>query len=195
MIGSEYKIKKKYQIVYIDPPWKYRNSDCIAKTSCISDKHHDHYQGMNLKELCELPIKDIMDKDCLIFMWATCANLNEAFILAEAWGLKFGTVAFVWNKERVNPGYYTMSQIELCLVFKYGRIPQPRGARNIRQYLSEKRTKHSKKPDDIRNRIELMFPYQNKIEIFAREIHNGWDCLGNDIDGKDIRESLQELIS
>jgi len=150
---------------------------------------------MDLKDLCKLPIKNIMDKDCLVFMWATCANLNEAFILGEAWGLKYGTVAFVWNKEKLNPGYYTMSQIELCLVFKNGKIPQPRGARNIQQYLSEKRTIHSKKPDEIRNRIDLMFPNQNKIEIFARDTYDGWDCLGNDIDGKDIKESLNELIN
>ena len=67
------------------------------------------------------------------------------------------------------------------MVFKRGRIPQPRGARNIRQFISEKRTKHSKKPNEVRHRIEQMFPTQRKIELFAREFADGWDVWGLDV--------------
>lgn len=91
------------------------------------------------------------------------------------------------------PGSYTMSQCELCLVFKRGRIPKPRGARNVRQFLSEERREHSQKPEEIRKRIEEMFPTQNKIELFARQNVEGWKCIGNDIDGMDIRESIQSI--
>ena len=33
-----------------------------------------------------------------------------------------------------------------------------------------------------------------RIELFAREDYEGWVCLGNEIDGRDIRDSLPELI-
>ena len=42
------------------------------------------------------------------------------------------------------------------------KIPQPRGARNIRQLVSIERTRHSQKPSEIRDRIKEMFP--NKMQ-------------------------------
>ena len=68
----------------------------------------------------------------------------------------------------MNPGFYTLSQCELCLVFKRGKIPRPRGSRNVRQLVSAPRGPHSAKPDEVRRRIGLMFPEQRKIELFAR---------------------------
>ena len=68
------------------------------------------------------------------------------------------------------------------VVGKKGKIPYPRGAKNIRQFLSEKRTNHSVKPNEIRNRIYQMFPTQNKIELFARQKINGWDTFGNEVE-------------
>ena len=173
---------KKYQIIVVDPPWEYKASDCIAKKSCLSGEHQEHYKYMTLEELHKLPINNITDKNCLLFMWTTNPKLNEAIPLGEKWGFKYSTVAFVWDKQRLNPGYYTMSQVELCLVFRKGNIPKPRGTRNVRQFLSEMRREHSRKPDTIRNRITEMFPTQDKVELFAREKTDGWDAWGNDVE-------------
>jgi N6-adenosine-specific RNA methylase IME4 len=74
-----------------------------------------------------------------------------------------------------------MSQCELCLVFKRGTIPQPRGMRNIRQLVQSKRTQHSEKPDEVRRRIQEMFPEQSKLELFARKQVKGWDVWGLEI--------------
>ena len=74
-----------------------------------------------------------------------------------------------------------MSQVEICLLFKKGRIPKPRGKRNIRQFISSCREKHSKKPDEIRDRIVEMFPSQSKIELFARDTYEGWDKWGDEV--------------
>jgi N6-adenosine-specific RNA methylase IME4 len=75
-----------------------------------------------------------------------------------------------------------MSECEICLIGKKGNIPSPRGARNIRQFLSEQKTKHSSKPQEIRKRIEMMFPEQNKVELFARQKIEGWDVWGNEVE-------------
>ena len=111
-------------------------------------------------------------------MWVTNPHLDQGIELLKSWGFKYATVAFVWDKQRVNPGFYTMSQCELCLVGKKGKIPQPRGARNVRQLVSSMRTKHSTKPAEVRTKIDLMFPTQNKIELFARQAASGWDRWG-----------------
>ena len=66
-----------------------------------------------------------------------------------------------------NPGKYNLSYCELCLLFKRGRIPTPRGARNTKQLINAPRGKHSEKPVEAARNIELMFPYHKRIELFA----------------------------
>ena len=169
-----------YDIIYADPPWFYKRGAQFNKTNQSVSSANQHYPCMTKIELqnYELPPTN---KDALLFMWSSSPHLQEAIELGQKWGFEYITIAFVWDKQVVNVSYYTMSQIEICLVFKKGRIPKPRGARNIRQLVSEKRTRHSAKPAEVRNRITLMFPKQNKIELFARERVQGWDAVGNEI--------------
>ena len=47
--------------------------------------------------------------------------------------------------------------------------------------LREPSTKHSKKPDCAYKMLEDMFPNASKIELFARNERDGWDCFGNEI--------------
>ena len=97
------------------------------------------------------------------------------------------TVGFMWDKQLPLQGNYTMATCEMCLIFKKGKIPQPRGKRNIRQFLSVKRGKHSAKPLQVRHRITEMFPTQSKIELFARplpmfkDVDDDWDYWGNEV--------------
>lgn len=51
--------------------------------------------------------------------------------------------------------------------------------------------KHSKKPSEIRDRIVELCGDIPRIELFAREKVDGWDCIGNEIDGRDIRDVLK----
>lgn len=166
---------KQYDIILADPPWHYN--------SILSSGSHAkaHYPTIKTSDLKSLPVASIAAKDCLLFLWATGPILDEAIELGEAWGFKWATIGFIWDKQRINPGFYTLSQCEMCLIFKRGRIPKPRGARNIRQFLSVRCGEHSAKPDEIRHRIEAMFPQQSKLELFARwEGNADWDVWGNE---------------
>ena len=165
----------KYDIIYADPPWQY-DDRMISKT-----KATDHYQTMSHIELCEMQVEGIAEDNSLLFMWATSPNLDQSIKLGQVWGFKYKTVAFVWDKQSPVYGNYTLSQCEMCLVFKRGSIPKPRGKRNIKQFLSCRRSRHSDKPDQIRHGIMEMFPEQSKIELFARQRVPGWDCWGNEI--------------
>lgn len=53
---------------------------------------------------------------------------------------------------------------------------------------------HSAKPEHLQDSLELMFSNVNKIEMFARRVRTGWVCLGNEIDGEDIRTALNKLL-
>ena len=132
--------------------------------------------------------KTIADDDCLLFMWAVSPNLDQAIIVGQSWSFKYITVGFVWDKQKSLPGFYTLPSCELCLIFKKGKIPQPRGDRTIKQLLSAKSGLHSTKPWIVRDNIAKMFPNQSKIELFARpdwvdyQTAPGWDFWGNEVE-------------
>ena len=176
-----YNTSNKYSIIYADPPWQYRSKECLAKKSILNGKLNQHYQTMTMGELKNLPVERLCKNDCLLFLWVVSPMLDECIDVLKSWGFQYSTIAFIWNKEKANPGSYTMSECEICLVGKKGKIPSPRGIRNVKQYLSEKKTIHSAKPNEIRKRIDLMFPEQKKIELFARQSAEGWDCFGNEV--------------
>lgn len=186
-----------YDIIYADPPWDYNGKMQYDKSSIKTENvgfekaifissAEFKYPTLKLKELKGLDVKSIAADDCLLFMWATGPQLAYAVELGQAWGFDYKTIAFVWDKMVHNPGRYTLSQTELCLVFKKGKIPTPRGARNIRQLLQIPRGKHSEKPEIAIDGITKMFPQQRKIELFARKNYNGWDSWGLEIPDKKI---------
>lgn len=171
--------KERFAVIYADPPWDYKGQlQHAGAGNGDSGGAIRHYGTVKTRNLMQLPIGEIADENCLLFMWATSPHLDQAIDLGKAWGFAWATVAFVWQKGKSNPGFYTMSENELCLVFKKGKIPRPRGARNIRQTIKEVREKHSKKPEEARERITAMFPEQKKIELFARQRVVGWLSWG-----------------
>lgn len=193
---------KRYDIVYADPPWDYGGKMQFDRTSKSADKIDlskkifissaaFKYPTLKLEELKKIPIQEIASDNCLMFMWATGPHLQHAFTLGEAWGFEYRTVGFVWDKMVHNPGKYTMSNCEFCLIFKRGKIPLPRGARNVQQLVQVPRGKHSEKPIEISKRIEMMFPTQSKIELFARKRLDGWDCWGLDVMKQEQEEEFK----
>ena len=183
---------KKFDIIYADPPWDYGGKLQFDKSSTAQDKldlsknifissASFMYPTLKTKELMKLPLIQIAKDDCLLFMWATSPHLEQAISLGKAWEFDYRTVAFVWNKMVHNPGQYTMSYCELCLVFKRGKIPTPRGARNIKQLINTPRSAHSEKPLQVLEGIEKMFPTQSRIELFSRRRRKGWTSWGLDL--------------
>lgn len=186
---------RKFAIIYADPPWDYNGKLQFDKSSksveeidlsrnIFISSAGFKYPTLKLDQLVQIPIYQIAMEDCLLFMWTTGPQLVHAIELGDAWGFEYRTVAFIWDKMVHNPGKYTLSNCELCLVFKRGRIPLPRGARNIQQLIRAPRGKHSEKPLAVLHAIEKMFPTQKRIELFARKKSPGWDVWGLDVPTK-----------
>lgn len=183
---------KTFDIIYADPPWHYNGKLQFDKSSKSKEKIDFSmkifisgatfkYPTLKTSELMAIPINTIAKEDCLLFMWTTNPHLFQAIELGQAWGFEYKTVAFIWDKMNHNPGQYTLSNCELCLVFKRGRIPRPRGARNIQQLIRSPRKAHSEKPIEVLQAIEKMFPDQERIELFARKKVRGWSAWGLDM--------------
>lgn len=194
-----------FDIIYADPPWHYNGKmqfDKSGKSAENIDFSRNifissaafKYPTIKTTDLMEIPIHQIANDDSLLFMWATNPHLAQAIKLGEAWGFDFKTVAFVWDKMNHNPGQYTLSNCELCLLFKRGRIPKPRGARNIQQLIRSPRRKHSEKPIEVIRAIEKMFPTQERIELFARRHVDGWSAWGLDMIMKSYEENDAEEL-
>jgi N6-adenosine-specific RNA methylase IME4 len=187
-------LAKTFGVIYVDPPWEYANP-----------KNHDPAMGgvtyptLSLDEMKSLPIDRIADRHCALFLWATMPKLQEAMEVIAAWGFRYTTCAFTWVK--TNPkkggiysglGSWTNGNAELCLFAKKGS-PE-RVFRNVKQIVMAPRGRHSAKPPEVRDRIVRLMGDVPRIELFARERTDGWVALGNEIDGKDIRVALFELI-
>ena len=170
---------KKYSVIYADPPWQYHNKP-------QGKGPEDHYQTMPLEDICALPVKELADKDCALFMWVTLPFLRDSFKVIDAWGFKYKTVAFVWIKQnRVNDsifwgmGMWTRSNAEICILAVRGN--PKRTAANIHQVIISHVQEHSRKPNEARLRIEALMGDVPRIELFARESPPGWDVWGNEV--------------
>lgn len=176
-----YKTENKYGIIYADPPWRYDNQ-----------KNNDPAMGgityptMSLEDICNMPIHNIASKNSILFLWATMPKLREALEVIKAWGFNYKTCAFCWVKQ--NPsgngiysglGHWTNGNAELCLLATKG-APK-RVSKNVKQIVLAPRGRHSAKPPEVRDRIVQLIGDMSRIELFAREEPEGWDCFGNEI--------------
>jgi N6-adenosine-specific RNA methylase IME4 len=142
---------------------------------------------MSLAEICALPVAGIAATDSALFLWATYPNLPEAFEVIKAWGYTYKTVAFTWVKRcKKSPGFFvglghwTRANAELCLLATRGR--PKRLSRSVRQIIDAPIGRHSAKPAEARTRIVELLGDLPRIELFARERVDGWDCWGNEVD-------------
>ena len=179
---------KKYNIIYADPPWHYGSKSAGNNTTSSQIKPlSEHYNTMTLEELKKLPIKEISEEDAVCFMWVTDSHIDEALEIYKEWGFKYKTIAFNWIKTTAKGNYYknvapwTMKSSEICLLGTKGAMTKYKKQNNIESLVIAERSNHSKKPKEVRNRIELLFGDLPKIELFAREKTDGWDVWGNEV--------------
>lgn len=169
---------KKYNIIYADPPWDYRGG---GKKRNVTR----HYPTMKPAEIYSLPVQEIADADCILHLWATFPNLHIALEAIKQWGFTYKTVGFVWVKRNKcsdgwfwGGGNWTRSNAEICLIATKGK--PKRESASVHQFCDAPRAEHSRKPDEIRERIVRLCGDLPRIELFARQHADGWDCWGND---------------
>lgn len=172
---------KKFEIIYADPPWQYNDK---MKGHTFSLDHE--YKTQSNEWLENLPVQTISEKDACLFLWVTNPFLDLGINLMQKWGFKYKTVAFCWNKITTNGKYahnsgrWTMGNVELCLLGIKGKPNKWREKKNVKQLVIAKRTKHSKKPHVVRERIIELLGNRTRIELFAREKHDGWEVWGDE---------------
>lgn len=192
----------KYPVILIDPPvpfetWGKRPGGIDSRAA------EAFYPTMTWEDLGALDITSVAAPDCVLFLWLCQPLLIETLEMARSWGFSYKTKAYCWLKLRgpstfhVGMGYWTRANTEDVLLFTRGK-PR-RISKDVAQIVATAEpeavfaplTRHSQKPEAVQDKIERLCagPY---LELFARRERPGWRCLGNEIDGKDIREALWE---
>jgi len=164
----------KYRVVYADPPWSYGNTG-------LEEYGHaeGHYPSMTIAELSEMPVKDLLEDNAVLFLWVTSPLLAECFAVIKAWGFKYKT-SFVWDKVKHNFGHYNSVRHEFLLVCTKGSCtPDDKTLFDSVQTI-ERSKKHSEKPEQFRAIIEKLYATGKRIELFARKQVDGWDVFGNE---------------
>lgn len=172
---------KKYKVIYADPPWSYK----VWSKKGAGRSAESHYPTMNIEDIKALPVKELADKDCALFLWITFPMLREAWSVMDAWGFTYKSVAFVWIKQNKKTpslfwgmGYWTRANAELCVIATKGS--PKRESKAVHQVIISPVEEHSKKPDEARQRIVQLMGDVPRIELFARKSSPGWDVWGNE---------------
>ena len=184
---------KKYNVIYADPPWAYR----AWSKKGNGRSAESHYSTMSIEDIKALPVGELADKDCALFMWITFPLLKEAWEVIEAWGFTYKSVAFVWIKQnKKSPslfwgmGYWTRANAELCIIATKGS--PKRMSRRVHQVIMTHIEEHSKKPQEARIRIEKLMGDVPRIELFARQKSEGWDVWGNEVESDITMKGSEE---
>ena len=169
----------KYNIIYADPPWKYNDKGCQGAAEKI-------YPTMTVDQISELPINQIASDDCVLFMWATYPKIKVALEVIEKWGFTYKSIAFQWVKQnKSGNGYFfglgrwTRGNSEPCLIATKGK--PKRISANVGQLIFSPLRNHSQKPNEAREKIIELIGDLPRIELFARQHADGWDCWGNEV--------------
>jgi N6-adenosine-specific RNA methylase IME4 len=95
-------------------------------------------------------------------------------------------------KESFGLGHYTRGNSE-CVLFAVKGHPKIVD-HGIKQILNSPMLAHSHKPPEARRRLERLMGTVPRIELFATSKTPGWRAEGFEIDGRDIRDVLPEII-
>ena len=173
----------KYQTILADPPWQFAN-----RTGKMAPEHKRlmRYATMSLQQIMELPVSQLAQPTCHLYLWVPNALVLEGLEVMKRWGFNYKT-NLVWYKVRKDGGpdgrgvgFYFRNVTELILFGIRGRMRTLKTGRTQVNILSSRKREHSRKPDELYQIIEKCSPGPY-LELFSRCQRPGWDQWGNEV--------------
>jgi N6-adenosine-specific RNA methylase IME4 len=166
--------------VHADPPWRFK-SNSLARPGRNAVRH---YRCLSLSEIAALPIRDVLARDALVFLWVPGPFLaiGAHVPILQAWGFKPTAMGFVWIKLRANGDVFTgagLTTRKSCEFVVIGKRGKPRRlAADVREAILSPVRQHSRKPDEVYRRIERYCGGPG-LDLFGRESRDGWTVYGD----------------
>ena len=167
----------RYQIIYADPPW---NQGMTGKYNRRPNRAKNlPYPAMDLEEIKKIPVGDLAEVGCHLWLWTTNQYLRDGFDVMEAWGFKY-LAPITWVKPS-GLGNWFIHRTQTLLFGYKEKCVFPNARYKPTVLVSKLPTRHSEKPVEMRNLIEEISGTP-RLELFARQKTDGWDVWGNEVE-------------
>ena len=179
-----YNLDKRYDIIYTDPPWQQTKGNA-RKCRPNQGKALD-YETMSLDGIFDIHKQavELCNKKHDVFVWTIDKYLHQTEQMMSDLGYVLHA-RFIWDKTNgIAPAFTVRFSHEYLLWFyKKGEMlmPDEKQRGKFTTVFREPATKHSKKPQCAYEMLEDLFPNSTRLEMFARNTRNGWDCWGNGV--------------
>jgi N6-adenosine-specific RNA methylase IME4 len=177
-------LRPPYNALLVDPAWHWLSWSLTRQNRAA----WNHYSVMSLADIKAMPVASLAARDCVLYLWCPGSMLEQGLDVIKAWGFTFKKVGHVWVKCALHDpakfpfgtGYWTRDNPEFCLLATRGH--PKRIDKGVPQLIVAPRREHSRKPDEIYERIERLLGRDvRRVELFARHRRPGWDAWGDEI--------------
>jgi N6-adenosine-specific RNA methylase IME4 len=173
-----------FKTILADPPWRFAN-----RTGKVAPEHRrlDRYSTMELKDICALPVENVVAPNAHLYLWVPNALLPDGLRVMESWGFRYVS-NIIWAKRRKDGGpdgrgvgFYFRNVTEMLLFGVRGSMRTLQPARSRVNMIETRKREHSRKPDEQYELIEACSPGPY-LELFARHPRPGWTVWGDEAD-------------
>ena len=162
----------KFATIVIDPPWDWGDEGDQDQLG----RARPDYSTMSLSDLLALPVGELADDDCHIYLWITNRSLPKGFQLLERWGFRYIT-ALTWVKPSFGMGNYFRGQTEHVLFGVKGSQMLKRRDVGTVFHAARGPNGHSSKPVEFYELVESCSPGPY-LEMFSRVSRPDWTTWG-----------------
>lgn len=184
-----------FPLVYADPAWHYRDKANAGKRGAA----HQYKTIPRVFDIAKILDEHAAD-DCTLFLWETPPTRDDAIAAAKMVGFKYRTVGFTWVKTTkdgrstaVGMGHWTRANAEQCTIWTRGKKYPRRVRADVEQIVFAPLREHSRKPDEVRDRIVRLMGDVPRIELFARGRYDGWAVWGNEVPALPKKQRTREV--
>jgi len=174
---------RKYQIILADPPWSYGAWGKAEPTHRPNARSYPMpYDSMTVEQIASLPVEQLADDNCELYLWTTQRYLPYSFEVIRRWGFRYcQTLTWCKKPRGLGQGGVFCPTTEFLLLARKGKMPKVRRRDSTWYLVKRPHNSHSTKPEDFQDMIEQV-TYPPRLELFARRKRLGWDCWGNEVE-------------
>jgi N6-adenosine-specific RNA methylase IME4 len=161
----------KFATIVIDPSWDCGDEGDVNQMG----RGRPDYATMPMRKLLDLPVVEVADEDCHLYLCITNWSLPKGFVLIEEWGFHYVTT-LTWVKPTYGRGNYFRGQTEHVLFGVRGSQPLKRRDVGTVFHTPHGRL-HGQKPDEFYELVESCSPGPY-LEMFSPSGRKDWATWG-----------------